>query len=200
MRGSINSGPIGGAGSLYPFEIEPEWWRSYEPFLDENYANVRGVPDQVSRGLFRGYSFPIWATPAQQYEELSYRLRVPFRWDGVTNPYFCVISAITQAEDIGDKYKFQLEWTSGDVGYILSDATKEITTYEVTIIDGSAWRAEILVGELDASLDLVAGQNWQGRLRRISSSGPEITGEPALFHWCMRWRMNKLGTESEMGY
>lgn len=200
MRGSINSGPIGGAGGIYPFEIEPKWWRSYEPFLDENYANTKAVPTQVNRGLFKGYSLPIWSTPAHQYEELVYRLRVPFRWDGITNPYFCAITAITQAESIGDKYRLQLEWISGDVGYVLPGTIKEIVDYEVTIVDGTAWRAEIIIGELDASLNLVAGQNWQGRLRRIAASSDEITGEPAVFHWCMRWKMNKLGTESGMGY
>ena len=69
------------------------YWRSYEPYLDENYANHRNAPTQVERGLFKGYSMPIWSTPANQYEELLFRIRVPFRWDGVTNPYFCAITA-----------------------------------------------------------------------------------------------------------
>ena len=117
------------------------FWRSYEPFLDENYANYKGYPTQVNRGLFKGYSMPIWSTPANQYEELIYRLRVPFRWDGTTNPYFCAITAISGAEDIGDKYKFQLEWVSKDVGNVLPDTIDETTTWEVTVTDGSAWRA-----------------------------------------------------------
>lgn len=199
-QGPITSGgPIGGGG-LNPFNSSPEFWRSYEPYLDENYANVKSVPTQVNRGLFRGYSFPIWSTPADQFEELLFRIRVPFRWDGVTNPYFCAITAISQVEDIGDKYKFQLEWVAKDVGYVLPATVTETCTYEVTIIDGTAWRAEIIIGEMNASLGLVAGQNWQGRLRRIASSGPEVAGEPVVFHWCTRWKMNKLGTKSDQGY
>lgn len=200
MGSPINSNPIGGGGGTNPFIIRPSYWRSYEPYLDENYANFRNAPAQVNRGLFRGYTFPVWSTPANQYDELLFRIRVPFRWDGVTNPYFCAITAISQAEDIGDKYKFQLEWASEDVGHVIPDTTKETVTWEVVVIDGTAWRAEIIVGEMDASFDLIAGQNWQGRLRRIASDSPAVTGNPAIFHWCTRWLCNKIGTESDMGY
>ena len=179
-------------------KVKP-YWRSYEPYLDENYANFRSAPAQVNRGLFRGYSMPIWATPANQYDELLFRIRVPFRWDGVTNPYFCAITAISQAEDVGDKYKFQLAWVSKDVGFVLPDTVDETIDWEVTVVDGTAWRAEIIVGEMDGT-KLIAGQNWQGRLRRIASSGPEVSGEPVIFHWCTRWLMDKHGTDSPMGY
>lgn len=175
------------------------YWRSYEPFLDENYANYKGYPTQVNRGLFKGYSMPVWSTPANQYEELVYRLRVPFRWDGTTNPYFCAITAISGAEDVGDKYKFQLEWVSKDVGNVLPDTVDETITWEVTVTDGTAWRAEIIVGELDATL-LTAGENWQARLRRIAASSNEVDNEPVVFHWCTRWLCDKWGTASAMGY
>lgn len=177
-----------------------KFWRSYEPFLDENYANIKGVPTQVNRGLFKGYSMPVWAAhPQTQYEELVFRLRVPFRWDGVTNPYFCAITAISGAEAIGAKYKFQLEWVSKDVGYVLPDTVDEAITWEVTVTDGTAWRAEIIIGEMDGTL-LTAGENWQARLRRIASGSPAIVNEPVVFHWCTRWCMDKSGTETAMGY
>lgn len=175
------------------------FWRSYEPFLDENYANYKGYPTQINRGLFKGYSMPIWSTPADQYEELVFRIRVPFRWTGVDNPFFCAITALTGAEDIGDKYKFELAWASGDVGAVLPDTATETVTSEVTITDGSEGRAEIIIFEIDATT-LVAGQNWQGRLRRIDASSDEVSNEIAIYHWCFRWYMNKFGTASVMGY
>ena len=177
-----------------------KYWRSYEPFLDENYANVKAQPTQVNRGLFKGYSYPIWATPSAQYEELVFRLRVPFRWDGTTNPYFCSITSISGAEDINDKYKFQLDWTSKDVGSVLPETAKETINNEVTVVNGTEGYATIIIGEMDASLDLVAGQNWQARLRRIASADPAVDNEPIIWHWCTRWLCDKLGTESEMGY
>lgn len=202
MNGPISSGPISGALAKFsPYAITPSYWRSYEPFLDENYANFRGLPDQVNRGLFKGYSFPIWSTPTNQYEELVFRLRVPFRWDETTNPYFCAITAIQGIETVGKKYRFQLEWVSEDVKHVLPATTDEIITWEVTVADGSAWYAEIIVGEMDASLNLFGGQNWQARLRRIAiTSGDEVANEPVVFHWCTRWLCNKMGTVSDMGY
>lgn len=175
-------------------------WRSYEPFLDENYANVKGTPAQVDVGLFKGYEMDIWETPALQFEELVFRLRVPFRWDGTTNPYFCAITSSSGAEDIGDKYKFQLEWTSKDVGYVIPDTTTETVTNEVVLTDGTAYFSTIIVGEMNASLGLISGQNWQGRLRRIESGSPAVTNKPIIFHWCTRWLCDKLGTSSIQGY
>lgn len=176
------------------------YWRSYEPYLDENYANIKGKPEQINRGLFKGYAFPIWNDgPQDQYNELLFRIRVPFRWDGIENPYFCAITAISGAEDVGDKYKFQLEWVSKDVGYVLPDTVDETISWEVTVVDGTAWRAEIIVGQMDGT-KLAAGENWQARLRRIAASGNEVTNNPVVFHWCTRWFMNKNGTESKMGY
>lgn len=175
------------------------YWRSYEPFLDENYSNDKSIPTMITRGLFKGYSMGIWSSPANPYEELVFRIRVPFRWEGTTNPWFCAITTTTGAEDVGDKYKLQLEWASGDVGSVLPDATTETLTDEITLTDGTAYFASILLFELDATT-LVAGQNWQGRLRRVAASELEVTNEPAVFHWCTRWRMDKLGTISEQGY
>lgn len=180
-------------------DITYSYWKSFEPFLDENYSNDKGVPTVVDRGLFKGYSMPIWNGTANVYEELLYKLRIPFRWDGVTNPWFCAISCISATEDIGDKYKIQLEWQSGDVGEVLQATTAETLISEVTVTDGTAYFAYILLFEMDAT-KLIGGQNWQARLRRVAASSLEVSSEPIIWHWCTRWKMNKLGTDSVQGY
>ena len=180
-------------------DITYSLWRSYDLFLDENYANDKAVPTVVDRGLFKGYSMPIWNGTANVYEELLFRLRVPFRWDGVTNPWFCAISSISATEDVGDKYKFQLEWSAEDVGNVIPATVIETLTNEVTVVNGTAYFAEILLFEVGAST-LVSGQNWQGRLRRIAASSSEVFNEPIIWHWCTRWKIDKLGTDSIQGY
>lgn len=185
---------------IIPSPLYSTYWTSRAPFLDENNANDNGVPTQVERGLFKGYSFPIWSDPAQVNEELSFRIRVPHRWDGTTNPWFVAITAIPAAEDIGDKYKFQLEWQSADVGGIISATIQETLTDEITLTDGSAWQSEeILAFELTATT-IARGQNVQLRLRRIAASSAEIAGEAAVFHWDTRWKMNRIGTVTIQGY
>jgi hypothetical protein len=170
-------------------------WRSKEIFLDENTANVANKPTLISRGLFGGYSLPEYAAN----EELKFRMRIPHSWDGTTNPYFIAITAISGAEDIGDKYKFQIEWQSADIGSVIPDTTQETLTHEVTVVNGTAYYGEIISFELDATT-LVAGQNLQIRLRRIAPAAPSVSNEVVIFHWDSRWKMDKLGTESIQGY
>ena len=184
---------------IIPSPLYSTYWTSRTMFLDENNANDNGVPTQIERGLFKGYSFPIWSDPAQINEELTFRIRVPHRWDGTTKPWFVAITAISGAEDIGDKYKFQLEWQSKDVENVIPATIQETLTTEITVADGTAWYAEILAFELTATT-IVAGQNMQLRLRRIAASANEVANEPVIFHWDSRWKMNRIGSVTIQGY
>lgn len=172
------------------------YWKSYEPFLDENRANAQGHPTLITRGVFSGYSLPIWNS---NNEELYFRMRVPFRWDGTTAPWFVIITSLIGAEDIGDKYKFQFEWASADTGTVIPDSATETLTNEITITNISAYYSNLVQFEFNPAT-IVSGQNIQGRLRRIASASPAVTGEIAAFHWCTRWKMNKVGTSSIQGY
>ena len=170
-------------------------WRSYPPFVDENSANVANKPTLVTRGVFGGYSLPEYAAG----EELLFRMRVPLRWDGVTNPYFVAISSISATEDIGDKYRMQFEWEAEDILHVIPDTIAETLTDEVTVADGTAFYAEIVSFELDAA-SLVAGQNLQARLRRIAASSSSVSNEIIIWHWDTRWKINKVATTTPMGY
>ena len=175
--------------------INNPYWISSAPFLDENTANVANKPTLIQRGVFGGYSLPEYALS----EELLFRMRVPHRWDGTTNPWFVAITSISGAEDIGDNYKFQLEWQSKDILNVIQDTIQETLTDEVTVADGTAYYAEIIQFEFDAST-IVAGQNLQMRLRRIAATAPSVTNEIVVWHWDTRWKMSKIGSQSAMGY
>lgn len=197
MGGPIISGPIAGAYAKFsPFLIDPLFWRSYEPFLDENSSNLQGKPTLITRGIFKGYSMPIGGIG----EELNFRIRVPFRWDGETKPWFVAISSTLAAgEDVNDKYKFQWDWASADVGDVIPDTITETLTDEVTVLNLSGFFSTIIAFEMCADC-IVSGQNMQGKLTRIAASEPQVSNEIAVWHWCTRWKMNKLGTETIQGY
>ncbi len=177
------------------WDLPGNYWKTYEPFLDENRSNVQGKPTLINRGVFSGYSMPEYAAG----EELCFRIRVPFRWDGTTAPWFVAITAPVAAEDVGDKYKFQLEWASKDVGFVVPDAVTETLTDEVTIVDGTAYYANIISFKLTPAT-IISGQNMQFRLRRLAASASSVDGEIAIFHWATRWKMNRIGTTSIQGY
>ena len=175
--------------------IHNDYWVSATIFLDENTANIANKPSLVSRGLFSGYSLPEYASG----EELLFRMRVPHKWDGSTNPWFVAITSISANEDIGDKYQFQLEYASEDILHIIPDNGVENITCEVTVSNGSAYYAEIIAFELNTST-LVSGQNLQMRLRRIAASSSSVDNEIIIWHWDTRWHMDRFGTESIQGY
>ena len=177
-------------------DIDSEYWESVNVFLDENYSNEKGLPVQVERGLFKGYSMPIWATPVHQYEELVFRIRVPFRWDGITDPIFLILVSTSATEDIGDKFKFQMEWESKGVSEVIPDTTAETLTDEVTLTDGTAYYSYLASANLDAT-KLISGENLQFRIRRIAAAEPQVSNEIIIWHWDSRWKMNKLGTITE---
>ena len=170
-------------------------WDSFPPFLDENSSNVANKPTLVTRGVWGGYSLPEYAVG----EELLFRMRVPHRWDGATNPYFVAISSISAAEDVGDKYKLQFEWESEDILHVVPDTIQETLTDEITVADGTAYYAEIISFELDAAT-IVAGQCLQARLRRVAASSSSVSGEIIIWHWDTRWKLNKVATTTPMGY
>ncbi|MCK4827402.1 hypothetical protein KA005_67345 [bacterium] len=170
-------------------------WTSFDPFLDENSCNVANKPTLITRGMFGGYSLPEYAAG----EELLFRMRIPHEWDGSTNPWFVAITSISATEDIGDKYKFQLEWQSKDILHVIPDTIAETLTDEVTVADGTAYYAEIIAFELDATT-MLRGQNLQARLRRIAASASSVSNEIMVWHWDTRWKISKYGTTSIQGY
>lgn len=172
-------------------------WVSVHPFVDENTANVANKPTLITRGLWGGYSLPHYAAG----EELKFRMRVPHLWDGVTAPWFVAITSISNAETIGHKYKFQLEWSSADIGAVIPDTTTETLTDQVVIVDGTQWYAEIIAFELTPAT-IVAGQNLQARLRRIEADATFVASanEIVVWHWDTRWKINRLATSSIQGY
>lgn len=170
-----------------------KYWLSLEPFLDENSANAQSKPTLIERGIFHGYSLPTYAAG----EELHFRLRVPYPWDGTTNPWFVALAGPSATEDLGDKFKFQLEYQASAIDEVIP-ATYETLTDEVALTNASAYFATIIGFELDAT-KLNVGENIQYRLRRIAASSPEVTNEVAIWHWDTRWKMDKLGTDTTHG-
>ena len=175
-------------------------WVSHAVFVNENVANVAGKPTRVERGLFNGYSLPLYAGD----EELHFSQRVPHRWDGTTNPHYVFIVALAATDYAGQTFRFQLEWTCDDIGGVIKDTVDETLIHDQALIAGriTAFNAYLVDFELDAAL-LSNGSNIQSRLRQTESSGyqPGAVGcEMIVFDWDTRWKINSIGTDSIMGY
>jgi len=165
------------------------------PNLVQKASKQLGTPTEVYRGCNVGYSFPVWNS---DNEELYFRLRVPSRWDGSTDPQLGIMCTITEAEDVGDKFKFQLEWqTTVCGGTTVMGTTTSSCVSEQTIISGGsdANTAYCLFFNLDASdatNSILIGDMLQGRLRRIAASSSSVSNEITVWDWVSRWKTNKV--------
>jgi hypothetical protein len=171
------------------------------PNLIETSAKAGGTPTQIYRGVNVGYSMPIWSDPVNLDEQLFFRMRVPFRWDGTTDPQFGIMCTIQSAEDVGDKFKFELSWqTTTCHGSTVMGTTDSDCYTEQTIITGGGtqYTAYCVFFNLDASdatNPITAGNMLQGRVRRVSASENEIDGEVGIWDWVTSWAVDKVGSD-----
>lgn len=158
-------------------------------------ATIEIIPTPIEVGVFSGYSMPVYNSDG---EEMFFRMRVPYRWDGVTNPAFKMIVALSAAEDVGDKFKFQLDWNNTSVtGAIEADVVT--VTAETTITAGHSAQYSTYSVSFDLDYDnaglqqtMVARNNLSGRIRRIAASSLEVSNEIILLDWVSTWSVDKI--------
>jgi hypothetical protein len=152
-------------------------------------------PTPITLGAFTGFSMPIYNSDE---EELYFRLRTPYRWDGNSNPSFKMIIALSAAEDVGDKFKFQLSWNNTSTTGVIEADNVDVETETTVVTDHSAqYSTYIVTFELDydnAGLQqtMISGNNVVGRIRRIAASSLEVSNEIYIMDWVSVWQVNKI--------
>jgi len=154
------------------------------------------VPDQVQRGIFFGYSMPVFA---DDHEELYISQRVPSRWDGASNIRIKIRIALAGAEDIGDKFKFQLSWEHSPCDTILPDTSNDVEV-ETTILAGhnNAYDKYCVTFTIDYDIDgegneILAQELLGARLRRIAASELEVANEIIVLDEIVEYQRDKFG-------
>ena len=167
------------------------------PVLTQTTAKASGTPTQTSRGLNIGYSLPIWNASD---EELYWRTMIPGRWDRTTDPQFgaCVSMMRVGGEDVGDKFKFQLEWQTTTASSVMGTTTSNCVS-EQTVLTGRNAQHDVYfifftLNADDGTNPIVAGNMLQARLRRIAASANDCTGEIAVWDWTTIWPVDRMFT------
>lgn len=152
-------------------------------------------PTQVTIGVFRGFSMPIWNSGINADEQLFFNENVPGRWDGESNIIFHVLVALASAETAGEKFKFQLSWNHTGIDHVLSVTTHD-TTDEITVVDGTQYAVYLLEFTLDYDVDpedpVLFHDDLVARLRRVESSGDEVDGEIIVLDWHTQYQVDKM--------
>ena len=167
------------------------------PEINVNEIKKQAVPDQVQVGVAFGYSMPVYSA---DHEELYLSQHVLHRWDEASDITAKVFVCLADAEDVGDKLKFQLSWEhTTQTGAV--PATSNDVEVEQIILTGriAQYSIYVLTFTIDYDIDGVgneikAGETLNARLRRIASGAPAISNEVIVLDWVTEYQINKFGS------
>jgi hypothetical protein len=156
-----------------------------------------GAPTAVSIGAYSGYSMPIWSTPANQYEELYWRLLVPGRWDGASDIAYNLVVALSAAEDVGDDFNFQLSWANIEptTGAMSSSTTDVTVDTNITAGHSAQYSIFKLAFTIDWDIvtpDIAISDLLVGRIRRVATAGTEVSNEVIVLDHQLVFQVDKL--------
>ncbi|GAH78000.1 unnamed protein product, partial [marine sediment metagenome] len=128
--------------------------------------------------------------------------RVPYRWNEASDIEVHIVVALAEAEDTGDRFKFQVSWEHCDAqeaGAIVPLTSNDV---EVETVVEAGKTAQYSLYELHFILDYDidgAGQGVHGgqlfamRLRRIAAAAPQVTYKIIVLDVTTHYQRNKLG-------
>lgn len=183
------------AGGIQKFSGTAQGALNLRPNLDYLNIEKQSVPTDVTRGSNRGFSMPIYNS---DNEELFFKMRIPKRWNGTSDPQFGIMVSTSGAEDIGDKFKFQLSISTTLCGgtHIIPDTTSDYTTEQTIIAGGTAaYTAYCIWFTMDAGAAanaILTGSMLSGRVRRIAASANEVANEIIIWDWAVEWLTDKI--------
>jgi hypothetical protein len=149
-------------------------------------------PTEVQLGAWNMYRMPVYNSDDQ---ELFWHLHIPGRWDGASDISYKLHVALGDAEDAGDKIKFQLDWDWASTAQVLSGTPAASPTHEVLVAAGRT--AQYSVYEFDFTIDfnvdntMTAGGVLAGRVLRIASGSPAISTSPLILDHVVNFIIDK---------
>ena len=167
--------------------------------LDYTAQIAASKPIQVAVGVFKGFSFPVYAA---DNEELFFRETVPDRWDGVSDIVFHLKVALAAGEDVADSFKFQLSWEHAVDGEIVPVTSNDVEVEQAVLTGRNAQYDEydltfIIDHDIDGAGSEIKSHELLGaRLRRIDATNPDVTGEIIVLNWYTHYAINKFAGNS----
>lgn len=168
------------------------------PDLDFSSITAQGKPTFVTIGAISGYSLPIYNNDDQ---EVFGKMFVPGRWNGSSDITVYLRTCLAAAEDVGDKFKFQLSWNTQPSTGILPSSTVNVEVQQA-VSTGRAAQYDIydleytLVYNHESLLAPVVPRSIVAfRIRRVASDSPAISGQVILLEGWAKYVIDKAYTE-----
>lgn len=184
-----------GAGGLVTYAGAALRSLNLRPGIIQKASKLLGKPTEVYRGANVGYSMPIWDAGANADEELYFRMRIPVRWNGATDPQVGICMCLSAAETVGDYFKFQLSWQVSGAGAVMGETVSSVVS-EQRVLTGreDAYDVYFVFFNIDwddATNPLVAGNMLQARLRRVDATDPDVSNEIMVWDWTSIWPVSR---------
>ena len=164
--------------------------------VDEVKKQTVPVQVQVGAGAAFGYTMPVYAA---DHEELYFRQNVPGRWDEASDIILHVLVCLSQIEDAGDNFKFQLSWNHTEEDEPVPVGMSAEPTVETTVLAGrlAQYDAYELEFTIDYDVDgvgheIVAHDLLSMRLRRQDATDPDVTGNIIVLDWHTHYEVDKM--------
>lgn len=165
------------------------------PEIDYTNQIAHSKPTQVTIGVFKGFSFPIYAADD---EELFFRQTIPGRWDGESNISFHVYVCLAANEDVDDYFKFRFSWEVTRAGIVTPATSNDVDVEQAVLVGRSSqYDTYELIFVIDYDIDGVGNELQHhdllaGRLYRIDATDPDISDEVILLDWHVVYQVDKM--------
>lgn len=170
-------------------------YREIDIILDYSTVRAQGKPTDVHRGVFDGFSFPVYSA---DNEEIFYHIGVPEDWDGVSD-LTVMFHAYLDTADTDKKFQLRLQWENYTSGTDVVPATDNDVDVETNVTGVVAqYQSFDIDFTIDYDIDgggneIVAGDCLGLLLRRIAASADEIAGEVVVTEAHLKYIADKLG-------
>jgi len=172
-------------------EGDSKVWLEFRPDLDFETVRAFGLPNWVERGIFGGFSLPIYAA---DNEELFLDICIPDRWDGISDTYVHIDCWLPDAQDAAnDAFNLRVAYEHYESGVDVVPLTSTNVDVETTTGIVAAFQSYQISFEIPAG-DMLADDILAFRLYRIAVVlGNEIDGEVVINHVGVIFNCDKLG-------
>jgi len=158
-----------------------------------NYSRItgQGAPSLVNRGIFFGFSLPVYNTDD---EELFTCSCAPSDWDGTSDMIFYLGGWLPSA-NTSKKFQLQVsvETANYDGNATVPDTDNDIEVETTTGTWGTFTSFKIAFTVDVSAVGLAVGQPLAFRVRRIAATTAEITGEVVIEGAVLVYVANKPG-------
>ena len=183
------------AGGVLTLEGTAQRVLAIRPEIDYVTQIAHAKPTQETRGVYKLYSFPVYAADDEQ---LIFHANVPGRWNGSSDITFHVLCALGGAEDVGDYFKFRLSWESTHAGEVVPATSHAVDVEQIVLVGRNAAYDEYelmftIDWDADGGGNEVLNHDLLGAtLYRVDATNPDVSNEIKVLDYHLHYPVDKM--------